>query len=108
MNGYIIKVRCDGVDYYLEWSGVADAPLTTGMLLPDFLEYYREEYGADGMARLPERLHYVDLSGTSDRVCRDPVETWIEGNRAGDDGAELSFAELVDRYVRAPRKAAAK
>ncbi len=30
MGQYIVKIPCDGVEYYLEWSSVVDSPVTYG------------------------------------------------------------------------------
>lgn len=56
MGRYILKIK----DHYLEWSTVVDAPVTFGMLLPEFKEYYRDEYGRDGYRELKHRLERVE------------------------------------------------
>ena len=105
MPRYIIKLPCDGTDYYLLWSSVVDAPITYGMTLDEFTAYYAIEYGAESMRyQFPERMSRVDESGTSDRICRDSVERWTSYNCAGEDEVPLTFDELVDQWVRQPRE----
>ena len=104
MSTYIIKLPCDGDDYYLLWSSIVDAPVSYGMTLGEFLEEYKERYGTQGMEGLPERMKRVEESGTSDRISRAPVRKWIESyNRAGENETQLTFDEIVDTYIRQPR-----
>ena len=103
MSTYIIKLPCDGIDYYLLWSSIVDAPVTVGMTMDEFMADYKERYGTEGMDGLPARLERVEKTGTSDAVSRTPVRNWIEGNRAGELESELSFDEIVDAYIRQPR-----
>lgn len=104
MPQYICKLPCDGVDYYLIWSTIVDAPITEGMTHEEFMEYYAAEYGRQGLEALPERMKRVEQSGCSDATDRRPVEEWIGGfNRAGPDESRLTFDEIVDTYIRKPR-----
>jgi len=105
MARYIIKLPCDGTDYYLLWSSVADAPITYGMTLSEFREYYSHENGHSEsiMANLDRRMERVAESGTSDALCRDPVEKWTACNRAGENEEQLTFDEIVEQWVRQPR-----
>ena len=96
----IIKLPCDGQDYYLEWSSVVDAPVTYGMTLDEFKSYYRAEYGNQGMERLEERMKRVEETGTSDRLSRKPVKEWVKFNRAGDKETQITYDKIVDKYVR--------
>jgi len=109
MPSYIVKFPCDGVDYYLLWSSVVDAPVTYGMTLAEFEEYYALQYGISEEWSSPlriafdKRMERVEKSGTSDSICRDPVEQWIECNRAGENQEQLTFDEIVEKWVREPR-----
>lgn len=103
MPRYIVKLPCDGEDFFLEWSSIVDAPVTYGMTLEEFETYYKEMYGQQGMQNLPERMARVNESGTSDAISRDPVKEWLEYNRAGEDESQLTFEEIIDEYVRQPR-----
>lgn len=99
MGRFIIKLPCDGVDYYLEWSTIVDAPVTYGMTLEEFKEYYQEEYGNAGMRDLETRMARVKETGTSD-IGYNNVKEIIVGNRAGDGEKYLSFAGITDKYIR--------
>lgn len=100
MGTYIVKIPCDGIEYYLEWSSIVDAPVTHGMTIEEFTEHYKEKYGSDGLSKLDDRLRRVHETGTSDAVCREPVEEWIKNNRAGDNETELTLDQIVDEYIR--------
>ena len=84
-------------EFYLEWSTVVDAPVTFGMTLPEFKEYYRQEYGRDGMKDLPDRLGRVSIKGTSFYDDIDLTDT-VEFNRAGPGETHLSREELHRAY----------
>ena len=84
-------------DYYLEWSTIVDAPVTFGMSLEDFKEYYRWQYGEQGMSELDMRLKRVDAKGTSSFNDVD-VDDTISWNRAGPDESCLSRDELYQAY----------
>ena len=85
MGRVIIKIHDDrdNRDYYMEWSEVVDAPVTYGMNLEMFKDYYRKEYGENGMRGLPERLERVEYKGTSSTV-EDGVDIYFILNRAGE------------------------
>lgn len=107
MPRYIVKLPCDGTDYYLLWSSVVDAPVTYGMTLEEFRAFYENECGSllvqDAPNGLDARMERVEETGTSDILCRDPVEQWTAYNRAGPDESQLTFAEIVEQWVREPR-----
>lgn len=100
MPKYICKLEIDGVDHYFEWSTIVDAPVTYGMPLEEFREYYRSEHGESGMRDLPERLERVEQKGTSSML-DDSLDDLIQGNRAGEDDTPLNKAGLVD-FLRQP------
>lgn len=100
MPRYICKViDLDKKEYYFEWSTVVDAPVTFGMSLEEFKEYYKERYGLEGLKGLPERLERVEEKGTSSRV-DESVQTLFEHNRAGPNESCFTFEEIVDWYCR--------
>ncbi len=45
------------------------------MTLDEFMDYYKEEYGNEGLRRLPERMKRVNETGTSDGVSRPTAGT---------------------------------
>lgn len=94
---------------YLEWSTVVDAPITFGMPLDEFEDWYRDEYGRDGVERFRDVLlsrfdrvvqdadgNLVMASTTSEFKPR--VEDLVLRNRAGDDGTELTMEQIVDFF----------
>jgi hypothetical protein len=93
MPRYIMQLE----EYYLEWSTVVDAPVSWGMSLEEFKEYYRQEYGHDGMRGLDDRLKRVAIYGTSshDRYTPDDL---IRGNHAGPNESELTREQIYHVY----------
>ena len=90
MGQYIVSL--DG--YYLEWSTIVDAPVTWGMSLSAFMDYYQQEYGNKGMAELDARLARVAKNGHSARH----KNFSIAYNRAGKDEEQLTQVEIVEWY----------
>ena len=99
MGKFIVKLPCDGTDYYLEWSTVVDAPTTYGMTLEEFKAYYLGEYGRANMGDLTERLERCDDNGVSSRIHKSRAEV-ISCNRAGENETELTLEQIIDKYVR--------
>jgi len=88
-------------DYYLEWSTVVDAPVTKGMPLDEFKEYYRKRNGDDAFVKLPERLERVEAKGTSSIQDKDVADT-ISLNRAGEAECHLDYDDLIEEYCNPP------
>lgn len=67
MSRYIVKLTdpVTSTDYYLEWSTIVDSPVTYGMSLQEFKNYYKEEYGRSGLLDLDQRLALVEKNGIS-------------------------------------------
>lgn len=95
MRRYIIKL--DGK--YLEWSAVIDAPLTDGLSLDKFKEYYKDEYGNFGMSELPSRLERVEENGIS-AFGHANADHIISGNRAGPNKSKLSKSQIIKAFCR--------
>jgi hypothetical protein len=93
MAKYIVKIK----DKYLEWSTIVDAPITYGMSLNEFKEHYKEQYGANAMRSLQDRLKRVEKYGTS-AIEGMSIENLIAGNRAGEDETELTLADIERDY----------
>lgn len=100
MGRGIVKLTDDEKnDWFLEWSTVVDAPVTYGMTLKDFTEHYIEEFGETGERELAPRLERVARNGHSflgDH--HGDVINVIGGNRAGQNGTELTYRQLVAAY----------
>lgn len=97
MPRYIIKLHSSSrrKDYYLEWSTVVDAPVTRGMSLDEFKEYYRNHSG-DRVDSLDVRLLRVEKTGTS--AFNETLKSVIADNKAGENGKHLTFNELLGKY----------
>lgn len=68
MGRIICKIYDDksNTDLYFEWSTIVDAPLTKGMSLQDFRQYYKEEYGNRGLEEFNRKwISEVEKYGTS-------------------------------------------
>lgn len=81
----------------MEWSTVVDAPVTGGVPLDVFIDYYQQEYGRRAMHELHDRLARVDAKGTSD-VFSDSLEDTITPNRAGKNETHLTQEQIIDYY----------
>lgn len=97
MPRFICKITDKEQSWYLEWSTVVDAPVTFGMSLEEFKEYYKDEYGRQGMQDLDKRLERVEEKGTSSMM-HSSVSELISWNRAGKDGSILTKQQLIDVY----------
>ena len=97
MPTFIVKLA----GKYLEWSTIVDAPVTNGMTLDEFREYYREWYGRAALPGLDERLARVEQTGTSNRDGETP-EQLIACNRAGPNETELTLDQIVERFITHP------
>lgn len=85
--GIIVKVS----EFYLEWSGVVDAPTTFGMSKEAIINY------CSGEGDIEKRMARVDATGTSSKNGT-TAEELIAGNRAGPNEAELTFEEIYQAY----------
>ncbi|MEM9944684.1 MAG: hypothetical protein AAF810_01280, partial [Cyanobacteria bacterium P01_D01_bin.36] len=84
------------VDYYLEWSTVVDAPVTSGMSLAEFKKIYKREYGEKAFREdFDCRMARVNDHETS--AFDETLSELISGNRAG-DGDELTYKEIIQKY----------
>lgn len=99
MSRYIVKLvdKTENKEYYMEWSTVVDAPVTYGMSLEEFKEYYEEEYGKQGMDGLDERLSRVNEKGTSAMLYKS-AEDLVEYNHAGKEGTLLTYEEILQQF----------
>ncbi len=96
----ILKINDDKTqtDYYLEWSTICDAPLTRGMELKEFKEYYNDQYGKQGMKEFPERMERVEKTGNSS--FQDTTDSFFYCNRAGKKERLLDKEGILEKYCR--------
>lgn len=99
MPRYICKFIDGDKSYYLEWSTIVDAPVTSGMSLEEFRGYFRDEYGRKSMADLEDRLKRVEEKGTSS-IMHDSVDDVIALNRAGKEETRLTLEQIIEGYCR--------
>jgi hypothetical protein len=101
MPKFIVEIRNPDNDSdrrLVEWSTVVDAPVTYGMAEPEFMEYYRTEYGDSGMCGLDARMSRVRKTGTSSYGDRSWTDT-IAANRAGPNETHADAAMLWRMFV---------
>jgi len=92
---YIIKLRGEGQDFYLDWSEKARAPLTTGLNLDEFLAYYREQYGDEKFKQLDDLFERLEATGSSHQDYS--LEYTLKNNKAV-FGKHLESWELFKLY----------
>ena len=93
MPRYIVKLK----DYYFLFSSVVDAPVTFGMSLDAFKEYYKLEYGQDSLKDLDSRLSRVEKYGSSD-MAELSADDILEFNKAGPNEDALTVDEIYKAY----------
>lgn len=98
MATFILKLMDEnlGIGYYFEWSTLTSAPISYGMELDEFGEYFRKVYGEERMPEFAERIKRVETKGTS--TIQFDLATILKTNRAGENGACISKEEILDRY----------
>lgn len=89
----IVKLTDAGVERYLIWSTIVDAPVSDTLTRADVEATYQHQPG------FSERMARVEKHGTS---CREPtsVEDLVAFNRAGRGEACLTLDQILDHYVR--------
>lgn len=96
MGNLIIKLHGEGKDFYLDWSTVIDAPISNGMSLEEFKEYYKQLYGEEKVTQLSERLKRVEETGCSARYTT--LDHILSCNRAGENERRISKKEILRKY----------
>lgn len=97
----IIKIT-DPVDnkaYYLDWSTIVDAPVTWGMTLGEYKEYFKTEY-PKSINKLDEMLQRVELTGSSSKLAWMQLTSFLDLNFAGKDGEQLDLEGILHNYCR--------
>ena len=94
MGKFIVRMQ----DCYLEWSTITDSPITFGMALGEFKEYYQDTYGRRGSWDLQIRLERADEHGSSAHRSRYWPPDLFSGNRAGPNESELTEDEIYKAY----------
>ena len=99
MPRLICKIQDGDKAFYLEWSTVVDAPVTVGMSLEEYKEYYKDEYGqfSEEAAVFQDRMKRVEEKGTSSRDNTTTLDL-IKGNRAGKRESCLNKEQIIEWY----------
>lgn len=100
---YTIKIK----DRYFHWSTIVDAPITHGMTLDEFREWYKDEYGNAGydpesfnkMVALLEKYPAVNGAGI---IIAETLLDSIRCNRAGNNEEYLTPDQIYENYKEAP------
>lgn len=99
MPRYTIKIK----DLYFHWSTVTDAPVSKGMDLEEYRQWYKDEYGRQGYRErrfdmMIERLeNHAAVSGFG-TVLADTLEEATRFNRAGVNESFLLPDEIYEMY----------
>lgn len=101
MARIICKILTKDCPQYFEYSTIVDAPVTPGMTLDVFKEYYKEMNGRSSLPELDRRLERVEAKGTSSYM-DESVEDVVLCNRSGDNEETLTYDELVEKYFSEP------
>ena len=89
---------CHHEGRFFEWSTVVDAPITFGVDLETFTDYYKTRYGElDFEHEWPRRLERTLAKGCSAHNYKSLREL-ISFNRAGFQGACLTFEQIIQIY----------
>lgn len=97
MGRFIVRMERDGVERFLEWSTVVDAPVTYGLSEDDLRQHVLRRYGEESLEALPARLERARRNGTSALDGLSLAELF-EGNRAGEGETCLTADEIWNRY----------
>lgn len=97
MPDYIVKIDLPEGPRYLLWSSIVDAPVTFGMSLDEFREFYQAENGRSSMLGLEDRLVRVENRGTSAHHYASGREL-MKHNRAGKDETCMTYEQIVEVY----------
>lgn len=97
MGRLIVKLEdemADGVELYMEWSTVVDAPVSPLLSLEDFREWHNWRHPNIDIS---ERLERVAEKGTSSLDGTTPEEL-LAFNRAGEGESHLTKGEIIAQY----------
>ncbi len=97
MGQFIARLERDGVERFLLWSEVVDAPVSYLLSEEQLTAYIKDEKGQEGLRELPARLERARRYGTSLLEHRS-VEEACYPNRAGKRESCLRVSELWDAY----------
>jgi hypothetical protein len=91
----IVKLPCDGTDYYLKYNTVGSTFCSGPMTREELLAISDDGYFS------PERIALADKHDTSYKGFTSAAE-FLEHNACGDDEATLTIEQIVDEFIRKP------
>jgi hypothetical protein len=101
MSEYIIKLNDKKNDFYLIWSTVTKSPLSKGMSLEKFKDFYRFTLKESGIALSDEKGFEERLKRANQTDCSAfnyNLDEIIMNNRAGDNKEKLTKGEILKKY----------
>ena len=89
MGKRILKETIDGVDKYLVWSSIVDAPVTYALTKGEVYDYFMSVAIRTERELLDRMFERGDFGAVADEVAC---------NRAGEDETKISRAQIIDYY----------
>jgi len=77
---------------YLIYSTIVDAPITYGATKKQIRNWYKKEYGRQGLEGMDNRFEKAEN--------KDWVMRVIALNRAGENGKHLSYKKMTEHYCK--------
>ena len=98
MSRCTIKIK----DKYFHWSTVVDAPITDGMNLEDFRNWYKNEYSSYYNEKLFDKMidtltKYPAANGNGNPIAN-TIDEAISFNHAGKNGLYLTAEQIYEQY----------
>lgn len=97
MAEYFVKLSRGEKSWILRWSSIVDAPTHVFDDEAELTEWYREEYGREGLRNLPNRLERLHQKGTTSHMDAN-AEATVMCNRAGKDETCMTVDQIIDYY----------
>lgn len=92
MSRFFVKLIKNDIPLYLVWSTVVDSPVSDGMPLEQFREYFLKSRGQDYTEYFEENIIRADKN------YEENLERIDAFNRAGGDEEQLTIEEIIEFY----------
>lgn len=93
MSRFFVKLIKNDVPHYLVWSTVVDSPISDGMPLEQFKEYFISSRGKDYIEYFEKEIEIAD------RKYQENLK-FIRKNRAGKNEKQLTIPEIIALYCK--------
>lgn len=87
-------------EYYLLWSTVTDAPVTSGGNLKKMKAYILKKKGEEGLADFEQSLPWLEEYHHNIQWDKGRLITKIGLNRAGRNESSLNYQQLIETYCK--------